>query len=241
MQIRYIHFETIDSTNLWAKNNAANFNPDQFTCITASEQTAGKGRLNRNWISPKGLNIYATFYFTLPKGCPFLAQLAQVLSLSCATVLKAKGFQPEIKWPNDITLAGKKVSGILCEILDMKDYYGIVIGIGVNVNMESDLLQTIDQPATSLAQISGKKWDLKEILTPLVEQFIKDLDILKSEKFSYFFEEYNKLLAFKGKMITLNPTPARAQVSGICKSIDREGRLLLLLPSGEMMKLTSLD
>lgn len=239
--IRHITFDTIDSTFLWAKKNAENLKLDELTCITAQEQTAGIGRFNRAWISPKGQNIYATYYFTLSKDCPFLAQLAQLFSFSCATVLKNKGFQPEIKWPNDILLAGKKVSGVLCEVLSFKNHYGIVLGFGVNVNMSDEFLNQIDQPATSLAQISGKQWTLDDVLTPITLQFLDDLEKLQEEGFSSFFEKYNKFLAFKGETITCNLSPScnTQKVSGTCKSIDSEGRLELVLPNGETKKLTS--
>ena len=92
--IYHIHFDIIDSTNTWTKNNAATLDPDQLTCITASEQTAGRGRLSRKWISPKG-NIYATLYFTLPRQCPYIINLGQILSLSCIAVLKKKEFNLE--------------------------------------------------------------------------------------------------------------------------------------------------
>lgn len=241
--IRYITFDTIDSTQVWAKKNAPFLNQDEFTCITAQEQTAGIGRFKRSWISPKGKNIYASFYFTLPKPCPFLAQLAQLLSISCAHVLKSKGFQPEIKWPNDILLAHKKASGILCEVLNIKDRYGIVMGIGINVNMDEESLKEIPTPATSLMQISGRKWELNEILTPLIFQFLKDLDQLEHQGFKSFFNQYNQLLAFKGEVITcnLNPSSDLEKIKGTCRSIDSEGRLELELPTGEIKKLTSHD
>jgi len=111
--ISYIHFDTIDSTNTWAKNNAKTLDPDQITCITALEQTAGRGRWLRKWISPKGQNIYATIYFCLSKNCKQLSNVGQILSLSCAKVLKSKGFLPQIKWPNDLLLEKKKVAGVL--------------------------------------------------------------------------------------------------------------------------------
>ena len=239
--IRRITFDTIDSTQLWTKKNAEFLNEDELTCVTAEEQTAGVGRFKRAWISPKGQNIYATLYFTLKKPAPFLAQLAQLLSLSCATLLKNKGFQPQIKWPNDILLAEKKVAGILCEILHLKESYGVVLGIGININMEESFLNKIEKPATSLLQISGRKWELEEVLTPLLLQFLKDLEQLQKEGFHPFLETYNKLLAFKGETITcqLHPKCDLEKIKGQCQGIDKEGRLELLLPSGEVAKLTS--
>jgi BirA family transcriptional regulator, biotin operon repressor / biotin---[acetyl-CoA-carboxylase] ligase len=233
--INYIHFDKIDSTHMWAKRNAHSFDSHRIYCITAAEQTAGIGRLHKPWISPKGKNIYATLYFTLPKESRFIANLGQLLSISCARVLKAKGFQPEIKWPNDLLLCKQKVAGVLCEIIPFKSALGVILSIGINVNMSEELLKTIDQPATSLVQVSGRTWDLSELLHSLLHQFLKDLPVLEKKGFAAFFKEYNDLLAFKGEKISC----AEPAVTGICHSIDSEGRLLLLLPSGELMPITS--
>ena len=239
--IRYISFDTIPSTSDWVKKNAEYLNQDEFTCITALEQTAGRGRFKRTWHSPKGQNIYATFYFTLPKSYAYLPHIAQTLSLSTAVVLQKKGFQPEIKWPNDILLCGKKVSGVLCELLTFKDYIGAVIGVGLNVNMTDEDLAKVGQPATSLAQVSGRTWNLDEILTPLIFQYLSDLETLEKGGFDAFYDKFNSLLAFKGETITCNliPNSEEQKVQGTCTAIDHQGRLELTLPSGEVIKLVS--
>jgi BirA family biotin operon repressor/biotin-[acetyl-CoA-carboxylase] ligase len=239
--IRFISFDTIDSTSDWAKKNTELLNPDDFTCITAQTQTAGRGRFNRTWYSPKGQNVYCTFYFTIPTPCSYLPHIAQTLSLSTAVVLKKKGFQPEIKWPNDILLCGKKVSGVLCELNTFSDHIKVFIGIGLNVNMSEEDLAKVGQPATSLAQISGQNWNLDEILTPLIFQYLSDLDTLSQGGFNAFYEKFNSLLAFKGESITCNliPNSEAQKVQGTCTSIDQQGRLELTLPSGEVVKLVS--
>jgi BirA family transcriptional regulator, biotin operon repressor / biotin---[acetyl-CoA-carboxylase] ligase len=189
--IDFIHFTTLDSTQTWAKRHAESLDPHRITCVTAEHQTAGVGQFKRRWFSPKGGNIHATFYFTLPKDSLLLTHLAQLMSLSCAKVLRAKGFQPEMKWPNDLLLAKKKVAGILCELLSLQDDWGILLGIGINLNMSEEHLQQIDQPATSLAQNSGRTWKVEEILPPLIDQFFdRDLPQFKSEGVASFLKEY---------------------------------------------------
>lgn len=235
--INYIHFDTIDSTNTWTKSNAQNLDPAQFTCITSLEQTNGRGRLSRRWISPRGQNIYATLYFCVPRDSTFIANIGQVLSLSCATVLMSKGFSPQIKWPNDLLIEGKKVSGTLCETVSFEDRMGIVLGIGINVNMSQEFLKKIDQPATSLAQLSGQTWTLEQILEPLLQQFLKNLAILEMKGFEPFCAQFEELLAYKGQTITCND--GRKRFQGTCLSINKEGRLNLLLPTGEQTTLSA--
>ncbi len=237
--IYYIHFDTINSTSTWTKKNASTLDQNQLTCVTALEQTEGRGRFSRKWISPKGQNVYATLYFTLPRECPYIINLGQILSLSCIAVLKKKGFNPQIKWPNDILLDHKKVAGILCETVSFEDRIGIVLGIGINVNMSSELLETIDQPATSLAQLSGQTWNLEQIIEPVLKQFISDLQTLQEKGFSPFQAKYEELLAFKGASISCSGSDGLKTVKGICHSINSNGTLNLLLPDGKITVLSA--
>lgn len=236
-KICYIHFDTIDSTNNWAKKNAHALDPNQVTCITALEQTAGRGRWLRKWLSPKGQNIYASIFFCIPRQCPYLSNLGQVLCLSCATILKKKGFFPQIKWPNDILLTGKKVAGILTEAVTFEDRIGIVLGIGLNVNMSQELLESIDQPATSLSQLSGHTWAVEQILEALLKQFLKDLEMLQTKGFAAFVESFEKLLAYKDQWITCHD--GLHPIKGICRSISPDGRLNLELPDGKIVHISS--
>ncbi|MBI2742704.1 MAG: biotin--[acetyl-CoA-carboxylase] ligase [Chlamydiales bacterium] len=230
--IYYLHFDTIDSTNTWAKKNAETLDPDHLTCITALEQTAGRGRFKRSWTSGRAQNITATLFFTLPKESTILSNIGQILSLSCALVLEKRGFSPQIKWPNDLLLSGKKVAGILCETVTLEKRLAIALGIGINVNMTEELLETIDQPATSLAQLSGHTWDLEQILEPVLKQFLIDLELLEKKGFSAFQEAYQARLAFAGQTITC--ADGMQNTRGTCHSVRDDGRLNLLLPNGSM-------
>jgi len=231
----YIHFDTVGSTNNWAKAHAAELDPNRLTCITASEQTAGRGRFARKWVSPPGENIYATFYFCVPKGFPHLVNLGQILALSCASALRSLGFDPKIKWPNDILLAGKKAGGVLAETVDLKELRGCALGIGLNVNMGKEHLASTGQPATSLAQVSGRMWKLEEVLEPLLQQFLQDLEKLKKEGFGPFQAFLNELLAYKGQ--TISCRDGEALHEGICQGVDVKGTLELLLPSGQVVRI----
>lgn len=229
--IYYIHFDLIDSTNTWAKNNAEALDANHLTCITAQEQSAGRGRFSKKWLSPRGLNIYASLFFCISEYRPTICNLGQILSLSCAKVLASKGFTLKIKWPNDLLLDGKKVAGILTETVALEDRIGIILGIGINVNMTKELLSTLDQPATSLAQLSGHTWTLEQILEPLLQQFLQDLSLWEEQGFAPFYKSYEKLLAFKGQQITCQN--GAKKTSGICKLIDENGNLHLKLPTGK--------
>jgi BirA family biotin operon repressor/biotin-[acetyl-CoA-carboxylase] ligase len=234
-----IHLDTIDSTNTYAKLHASHFPTDQITCISAEEQTVGRGRYERRWISPRGVNLYATFFFQLSSHTPHLISLGQVMAASFATVLLKEGFFPKIKWPNDVQLQGKKVSGILCETSFHPPFVDVFLGIGVNVNMKADDLVQIDQPATSLKEETGHVWDKKTLLRKLQQQFASDLENFKREGFLPFYQLFDSLLALKGKKITC--FDGQKTWVGTCHSLTEEGQLNLLLLDHSLHTISSGD
>lgn len=237
--MKTIHLDTIDSTNTYAKEHAAEFPKDILTCITAEEQTKGRGRFQRSWISPKGVNLYATFYFTLPKTTLHLVSLSQVMAMTLAYLLQKKGLNPKIKWPNDILLSEKKLAGILSETIFHQETVECFIGLGINVNLSADSLKQIDQPATSLQVETGKAWDRKKLLEELQEQFANDLFRFKKEGFSPFHDEFETLLALKGEKVCC--FDGEKTWEGICHSITKEGQLNLILEDGSMHTILSGD
>lgn len=235
MNIDFIHLDSVDSTNNWVKSHAPTLKP--FTCVTAREQTAGRGRFERHWVSPRDLNLYATLYFTVPNGSVYLPNIGQLMAFSCVKMLLQQKFSAEVKWPNDILIDNKKAGGVLTETVTQGKVTGVILGIGLNVNMEEALLRTIDKPATSLAAISGKMWDIQQVLDLLLHQFLQDLALLQKEGFKPFRASFEKHLALKGHSITCHD--GSRTITGICHSMTDDGRLQLQLPSGELIALTA--
>ena len=195
-KISFIHFEQVDSTNKWVKRNYQNLSSDQITCVIADLQTEGIGTRQRKWISPKG-NLYVSLFFTLPKNCLFLPHLAQFASFCAALALRKLGFNPNIKWPNDLILSSKKVGGILAEIVELPEAKGVILGVGLNLNMSTEDLAHIDQPATSLKQESGTNWAVDRVLLEFLEQFKKAYPRFAEEGFTPFVEEFEALLTVR--------------------------------------------
>ncbi len=237
--MKQIHLHVIDSTNTYAKEHVAQLASDEITCISAEGQTAGRGRLGRHWVSPVGVNIYATFCFQLPAHTLHLTSLALVMASSLATVLIHEGLHPKIKWPNDIQLHGKKLSGILCEIQFIQETAQIFLGIGINVNMEAEHLASIGQPATSLKIETGNVWDKNEFLQKLQNQFTIDLGKFKQHGFAPFHDLYENLLAYRGE--TIRCFDGKKHWEGICHSITEDGQLNLYLPNHQMHIISSGD
>lgn len=229
---RRFHFTSLDSTNTWVKQHSEELEREGVTLVTASEQTAGRGRFKRLWISPPGQNIYATFCFFIEKHRRDIGNLPQVLALATASVLENLGFHPELKWPNDVMLKGKKIAGILCETAPFSDTLCVILGIGLNVNMSAELLKTIDRPATSLFAEDRVTRDVENVLKQLQERFLAHLQLFLDEGFLPFLGDYKKYLVHaKGDTIRFHDN--RTVWEGRYVTINLDGTLLLELPTGE--------
>jgi BirA family transcriptional regulator, biotin operon repressor / biotin---[acetyl-CoA-carboxylase] ligase len=233
MQLMRKHFLSIDSTNSWAKHNASLFSKEALTLVTADTQTAGRGRFNRRWISPEGQNIYATFAFFVEKQRRDLGNIPQLLALSAAKTLAQFGLNPEIKWPNDILLAQKKVAGILAETTPVSNELCMLVGIGLNVNMPQELLQEIDRPATSICVESGKAYEVEAVLQQLLQQFTPDLKKFLKEGFAPFLEAFRAFMVADPKTSVHFHDNQRIW-QGTVHSINADGSLNLKLESGEI-------
>lgn len=225
-KIHFISLDTVDSTNEWIKRNFSSFPENEITCVTALEQTGGKGRFAKKWISPKEENLYASLYFTVENDFPYLQNMGQVLAISCAKILHALSVPAKIKWPNDILVHQKKISGILVETLPFKEKKGVIVGIGLNVNMTKETLDSISPPATSLKEETKKTWDVHKVLLLLLEIFVQDLQELRENGFADFAVFYTEHLSMKEELISV--TYGGKVIHGICKKISPQGKLLLL-------------
>lgn len=238
MQIKRIHFETIDSTNNWAKTHTAELDPTALTFITADEQTAGRGRFTRSWSSPKKCNILATFVFFLEHLRDDIGNIPQILALSALQSLKESRLPLKIKWPNDINLYEKKLGGILCEISQTNSHWGVIAGIGLNINMPQESLKKIDRPAASLLSETGQSWDLEALTHQLSTQFEENLTTFLKEGFAPFYPLFTQALLHQ-KNDSLRFHDFQKIIEGKFSQINPDGSLNLTLPDGTLKRCTS--
>jgi BirA family transcriptional regulator, biotin operon repressor / biotin---[acetyl-CoA-carboxylase] ligase len=228
-----IHFPIIDSTNTWGKANIHKFQQDLFTIVTADEQTAGRGRHQRKWVSPAHQNLYATICFFVP--CPFkyLGNIPQILALAIAEELENLEFTPRLKWPNDILLSKKKVGGILCEVSQLDNCSGIVLGMGINVNMAQEQLKSIDKPATSLFVEGGESHSIDLMLEMILPNFFEKFHLLQEKGFRPFLKEFSHKSQFCcGQKICFHDH--EREYSGLFKTINVDGSLTVEDEHGRM-------
>lgn len=238
MEIIHKHFNTIDSTNNWGKSNCHLFDKNQMTIITADTQTSGRGRFKREWVSPPHENIYATFCFALDKGRTDIGNVPQVLSLSALETIRHFGLHAKLKWPNDVLLSDKKVAGILCETVSFQDYFMVILGIGLNVNMSLSSLELIDRPATSLLNETAKTFSVESVLKILEETFVRDFEVFLTQGFKPFLEKYKELI-WTSSQQKLRFHDNLNIIEGFFHSINNDGTLNLTLESGEIKRFLS--
>jgi len=225
---RVYYFEEIDSTQNFAQNIAAD-KKENGTIIIAEKQTSGRGRLDRKWTSPKGgiwfsLIIHPKFDVSSSTLIPILSAVA--LSKSIKSVLD---IETEVKWPNDITMNGKKVAGVLVDAsfqTNSIDY--LILGIGINFDidtkkLEKRLTKTPNFYGIDSLREKEDKTPPKKLLKEFLLQFEKNLFQLDKGEKSKIIKEWTKRAAGIGKKITINTS--NGKISGISQGIDNDGAL----------------
>lgn len=194
MQIKEITFEEIDSTSSYIKRNASNL--DNFTFVSSLFQTNGRGRMNRIWISKKGENLMFSFIIKDKNLINKFASLSIASATSILEVFKQYDvfLDIKIKWPNDVYVNNKKISGILLESQSNNNELSyLVIGIGINLNCY--IPQEINNIATSYYQETKKKINIQEFKEKLYTKLIDTFDKIKNDNNSYLAiaNKYNYL------------------------------------------------
>ena len=211
-------FDTISSTNDYLLRKEKNKNKDIKICI-AEEQTKGRGRRGKSWISPKFKNIYFSLNSYFKK--EDLSGLSIAVALSVSKVLTKINVMSLIKWPNDLLVGNKKICGILIETAKVGELTKVVIGIGINVNMEYSEL--IDQEWTSIKLEKKQSVDRNSIITEMINQLCITLNKFEQEEFDYFLKRFTSLDLLRDKEFTLKDKPNETFIG---KGIDNKGFLI---------------
>ncbi|MEI6056466.1 MAG: biotin--[acetyl-CoA-carboxylase] ligase [Lentisphaerota bacterium] len=227
-----VRLKEIDSTNKYAIENFDSLK--DRTLVTASSQTAGKGRRMKNWLSPEGVNLYASFVI---KQINFNVSISSWIG-GLAALYTVREIASEIdkfwiKWPNDIYSNDRKLAGVLCEtVSDSQNHpIGVIIGIGINVNMTKEQLSSIDKPATSLWIENGIHSSIEivgEILLGKMNYFT-NIARKSEEKLYKLWKADNKIVGRKVNVDILGRDP----ISGKVVDIKPCGSLYLMDENGD--------
>lgn len=181
----------IGSTNTSAMTFAQTNDVYPYVC-TAEQQTGGKGRRGREWVSPYGRNLYFSITWGFVGGAASLEGLSLAVGVVVADVLASYGVEGvQLKWPNDILYQGKKLSGILLEMTgDAAGPCQVVIGVGLNVAMSEAEAEGINQPWTDLQAILGRSVDRSELQGRLLTALFELLQDYELKGFSAYKQRF---------------------------------------------------
>jgi BirA family biotin operon repressor/biotin-[acetyl-CoA-carboxylase] ligase len=234
----HIHIHnTVSSTNEIAKNLALKGAPHN-SVIIADSQTSGKGRFRRVWISPPGVNIYMSLCIKPSSDARVslvpLATSVAVMDALCRVAPEIKG-RIWLKWPNDIYLDEKKLSGILVENLKRD----IIVGIGVNVNISSNRFpEDLREKATSLYIATGRQFRRAEIIVEILYN-LREIYKILSENSYYIIQLWSERSKTLNSMIKAY-LPDRT-IEGKAIGLDENGFMKVITADGKMVTLSSAD
>jgi BirA family biotin operon repressor/biotin-[acetyl-CoA-carboxylase] ligase len=222
--------QEVDSTNTWAIKEALK-GAEEGEVFLAEAQTQGKGRMGRKWFSPKGKNIYLSLILK-PEMPPQRVPLLNLgASLALAYVLEKLGLEPELKWPNDVLLRGKKVCGILSEAYAEADKVNfVVLGIGLNVNTKKeDFPEELRDSATSLLIETGKEFSRNHLVKEILQE-LEGVYFLLKENPGEVLSKWCSYAKVEGKMVEVESFGEL--IEGVAEGIDEEGALLVKTERG---------
>ncbi|GFO71194.1 BirA family transcriptional regulator, biotin operon repressor/biotin---[acetyl-CoA-carboxylase] ligase [Bathymodiolus japonicus methanotrophic gill symbiont] len=221
--------DQIDSTNHYLVN-LRNANPDTSAVVClAEQQTAGKGRRGRQWVSPFGSNVYASIIWRFDEGPTNLSGLSLAIGVAVINALKIHGIHDAgLKWPNDIYWQQRKLGGILVEVSGEADGpCHAVIGLGLNLFLAAQHSAKIDQDWVDINEILGESHQLSrnELLATLIEQLVAVTRQYRSEAFALYRDQWRQFDCMQGQQVSLYM--GNTQIDGTVLGINDAGLLIL--------------
>ncbi len=223
-------FDILDSTQEFAKTLAMK-EPVHGTLIVADTQSAGKGRRGRVWQSPKGTTVAMSLCLEPKLQIEHAAGLTLVMALAVSEgILELTGAETQIKWPNDLVLNGRKISGILTELILKEGGYAVIIGIGINVTTEQ-FPEEIKDIASSIKLETNKEISREALVAAILKHFeIYYETYTQTEDFSALKELYEQRLVNKERDVqVLDP---KEPYVGVAKGINEKGNLVVECSDG---------
>jgi BirA family biotin operon repressor/biotin-[acetyl-CoA-carboxylase] ligase len=222
----------VDSTNRYAREQAAN-HASSGLVVLAEKQTAGRGRRGKVWVSPLASNIYMSVVWDFSGAGDTLKGLSLAIGVAVRRALLKLGVADiKLKWPNDIFVNGKKLGGILLEMIgDPSAECSVIVGIGINVLMSESSAEEIDQDWIDLQRASSVTISRNELVACLITETFEVLGNFQRTGFSVYRAEWQAADLLKNQSGTISKD--RESVSGIVLGVDNSGSLRMQLSNGE--------
>lgn len=225
-------FDSVESTQNLARA-AAEEGAAEGTLFIAEQQVSGRGRMGRQWVSPRGKGIWMSMVLRPTVPIHFAPQLTLLTAVAlCRSLKKLTALPIGIKWPNDLLIDGKKISGILLESAAEEERLRYVIaGIGISVNLETeDYAEELLDKATSLAIASGQKWDRVDVIADFLKEWEQLYNLYQEQGFSSIITLWEALSVSLGKKVRLL-TP-QGDMVGVPIGLDESGAIRIRQEDG---------
>jgi len=233
MKPQILRFDSLPSTNDEVARQAA-LGADEGLCVIAAEQTAGRGRFERAWVSPKNTGLYLSILLrpALDQRSWPLTTFVAALAVSDA-LLQCCNLETDIKWPNDILANDRKLCGILAETVEASAGRAVVVGIGINVKKDSFPVE-LKSVATAVETETGQVLETDNLLEPLLEAFDKHYQKLQQAggNEDIVSEVAARSSYAQNKRIRVND--AGGSLVGITRGLESDGSLRVETDDGKV-------
>ncbi|HKX83821.1 MAG TPA: biotin--[acetyl-CoA-carboxylase] ligase [Pyrinomonadaceae bacterium] len=232
MNITILNFDTIESTNTEAINQAK-LGADEGLCVIAREQTHGRGRHGRVWVSPKDEGLYFSIVLRPKLELQYIPLITLAAGIAVHETLEGFGVSSDIKWVNDILVDGRKIGGILGETTETPKGLAVILGIGINVANQS-FPPVIETKATSLRDHSVNGISPEVLLQPLIKNITKAYEMLLSPNgLQQVIDQWGKRSSyFKGKSVKV--ILEGSIVRGVTDGLEPSGALRVITDEGSV-------
>jgi BirA family biotin operon repressor/biotin-[acetyl-CoA-carboxylase] ligase len=240
---RFVYRPVSESTMDDARRMLERFRLTNGALLLAETQTAGRGRANRSWVSPPDVNLYFTVILTPSAEDVRCLSYVTPLAVSNAIeeVVAAQGvtLKPDLKWPNDLLIGGKKVAGVLVETTQNAEGMLVaLVGVGVNVNLETAAYPEISDIATSLRDVLGFSVAREELLAAFCNHFEALYEAASGGSFEPF-EAWKRRLINLGQPVVANGSVGR--IEGVAVDVSADGALIIEQPDGRRVTVEAGD
>jgi BirA family biotin operon repressor/biotin-[acetyl-CoA-carboxylase] ligase len=201
----------------------------------AEKQTAGRGRRGRGWVSPYAGSVYMSVSQVFQRGAISTEGLSLAVGVLVAEALAKLGVAGiQLKWPNDIYWQGKKLAGILLELVgDAAGECAVVVGLGLNVNLPSSAGDEIDQAWIDLQSIVEAKIERNELVAELLNTLLPALSSYEADGFESYLQRWAELDFLKGSQVSAST--GDSAVVGVAKGVNKRGALVIETPLGSQI------